>query len=52
MNFCELKKVNCVITQEELNADTFSKKSNVKGLKDCSEKLCEYRGKDGCLLTK
>lgn len=52
MKFCELKKVNCEITQEELEAVTFSNKIKVNGLKDCSEKFCEYRGKDGCLLTK
>ena len=52
MEFCELKKVNCIISQDDLNADTLSKKSTVPGLKDCSEKLCEYRGKEGCLLRR
>lgn len=52
MEFCELKKVNCIITKGDLNADTLSKKSTVAGLKDCSVKLCEYRGKEGCLLRR
>lgn len=50
MNFCKLANVQCTITQTLQNADTFNSKNMVKGLKDCSERTCTYRGQEGCLL--
>lgn len=50
--FCELAQKECLITQNQLPADTFEQHLTGEGLKDCSEKSCKERGKTGCLLKK
>ena len=52
MSFCQLANKECTITQTVHRSDTLSSTSNIKGLKDCSEKTCKFRGNDGCLLLK
>ncbi len=48
--FCKLTNKYCIITGKNLDSSTFFIKSTIKGLKDCSNKTCKYRGQKNCLL--
>lgn len=50
--YCKLINKECIITETILDCSTFDKKGTIKGLKDCNKKTCQYRGQNGCLLTK
>ena len=51
MNYCERADKYCSITQDVTKDTTLSGNTEtILGLKDCSEKFCQYKGQEGCLL--
>lgn len=48
--FCKLSGKECIITTSQYDAGTFEEKILISGLKDCSERFCQYKGQNGCLL--
>ena len=51
MNYCEKADKYCSITQDVIRDRTLNGNTEIiLGRKDCSERLCQYRGQEGCLL--